>query len=334
MKLAAYVALLAGLAVALALIASQGVTAIATALGALGAGVLLMPAVYLPHVAGAAASWSRLFPPDRRPAYAVALRAMWIGLSSETLLPAATIGSEIVKARLLMRAGVRGGDAAASVVVDKTVQTMVLVAWGFIGVGVLTSTQADSRIALTALIGAGLLAAGLVGFVLAQHAGLFGFLAGLAGKAVRASTWPSVITNAADLDAAIRGVYGRKINILRACLIRFFSRSMLFAELWLAAYLMGQAVSPLEAVMLGSLVSALRGAAFFVPSGWGVQEGGFVLLGGLIGLGPDVMLAISLALRARELMISVPGLAVWQILEGGAFRIWLARRNAGHSKGT
>jgi hypothetical protein len=89
---------------------------------------------------------------------------------------------------------------------------------------------------------------------------------------------------------------------------------------------MGQVLTPWDAIMLGSLVGALRGAAFIVPSGWGVQEGGFVVLGALVGVPAHVMLAVALAIRARELMVSLPGLALWQVIEGGAFRRWLERR--------
>jgi hypothetical protein len=80
--------------------------------------------------------------------------------------------------------------------------------------------------------------------------------------------------------------------------------------------------------MLKSLAGALRGAAFVVPGGWGLQEGSFVLLGGLLGLGPGFMLALSLATRAREVLVSVPGLLAWQHAEGRALwkRAGAARR--------
>jgi hypothetical protein len=39
-------------------------------------------------------------------------------------------------------------------------------------------------------------------------------------------------------------------------------------------------------------------------------------LGGVIGLSPEVMLALSFVTRARELMVSLPALMVWQIVEG------------------
>ena len=51
-----------------------------------------------------------------------------------------------------------------------------------------------------------------------------------------------------------------------------------------------------------------------------MQEGGYIVVGALIGLPADVMLAISLATRLGELIEGVPGLAAWQITEGGVYR--------------
>ena len=68
--------------------------------------------------------------------------------------------------------------------------------------------------------------------------------------------------------------------------------------------------------MLKSLSSTLSDAAFVVPNSYGVQEGAFVVLGSLVGLTPDVAIAISLAIRIREILIDIPGLVFWQITEG------------------
>ena len=70
--------------------------------------------------------------------------------------------------------------------------------------------------------------------------------------------------------------------------------------------------------MLKSLSSTLSDAAFVVPNSYGVQEGAFVVLGGLIGIAPDVAIAVSLAIRIREFLIDVPGLVFWQHAEGKA----------------
>ncbi|HMJ49089.1 MAG TPA: hypothetical protein VK440_00755, partial [Burkholderiales bacterium] len=64
-----------------------------------------------------------------------------------------------------------------------------------------------------------------------------------------------------------------------------------------------------------SLIYALKSLAFFVPLGAGVQEGGYVLIGGLLGLSPDLALAVSLLKRARDLIIGLPALLVWHHIE-------------------
>ena len=51
-----------------------------------------------------------------------------------------------------------------------------------------------------------------------------------------------------------------------------------------------------------------------------------MLLGGMIGLGPEVALALSLVKRVRELVIGVPGLFAWQIAEGKNFLSGIRRR--------
>jgi uncharacterized membrane protein YbhN (UPF0104 family) len=86
-------------------------------------------------------------------------------------------------------------------------------------------------------------------------------------------------------------------------------------EIWLALYFLGVQVSFTEAVVIESLIQAVSSAAFFVPGGLGVQEGGFVLIGGALGLDPATCLALAGARRIRDLLIFVPGLFAWQIAE-------------------
>jgi glycosyltransferase 2 family protein len=327
MRLVTGIALLAGLALVTVLVAWYGFRTVALAMSTMGAGVLLLPLVYAPHLAGGAASWRLQFLPGRQPPFFAALRALWIGLSIETLVPAASLGAEVMKARLLLRSGVRGNDAAASVVVDLTVQALVLAIWGLVGVGALAILHADAAVVWSALGGAAGLAAGVGGFLLAQRAGMFGFLTRAGGKTFRAGRWQGIIDSAAQLDQTIRALYDQPQRILLACAIRCLSRSLLAVELWLVAKLMGQPIAPVDAVMILGIIGALRAATFFIPGGWGVQEGGFVILGGLLGLAPDFMLAMSLATRARELMVGVPGVVVWQIVEGRSLRRLVGQRS-------
>ena len=69
-----------------------------------------------------------------------------------------------------------------------------------------------------------------------------------------------------------------------------------------------------------SLIYCTRALAFFVPSAVGVQEGGYIMIGAALGLAPDLALSLSLLKRGRDLLIGVPALVSWQLLEFRAHR--------------
>jgi hypothetical protein len=79
-------------------------------------------------------------------------------------------------------------------------------------------------------------------------------------------------------------------------------------------------VSWSDALMLESVGQAIRGAAFAIPGALGVQEGGYLLLGALVGLHAETGLALSLAKRARELLLGLPGLLYLHWAERGGAR--------------
>jgi uncharacterized membrane protein YbhN (UPF0104 family) len=87
------------------------------------------------------------------------------------------------------------------------------------------------------------------------------------------------------------------------------------AETWFALRWLGHPVNFADAIVLESLTQAARSVFFLVPAGLGVQEAGLIGLGHLIGFGPDVALALSLAKRLREVLLGLPTLVVWQVLE-------------------
>ena len=60
--------------------------------------------------------------------------------------------------------------------------------------------------------------------------------------------------------------------------------------------------------MLKSLTFTLSDIAFVIPNAYGVQEGVFILIGGLVGLSSEQALALSLALRIRDLILDPAGL--------------------------
>jgi len=60
----------------------------------------------------------------------------------------------------------------------------------------------------------------------------------------------------------------------------------------------------------------VRGAAFAVPGGLGVQEGGYIALCAMFGIPVQEALALSLAKRVADVAVGLPGLIAWQVVEG------------------
>ena len=324
---------LVGLAIVVLLVAWQGVSTILDRLADGGWAIFLVALFIPPNLLMSAASYQFLFPRDRRPRFLDTTLAMWIGSSVNFLLPVATVGGEFVKARILTLRSVSGVDAAASVVLDKTVQALSVLVWAVIGIVILaTVVPQDDGLVTAALIGAVLLALGIGGFILVQVRGVFGRFARPAARFSRSERWQGLIESAADLDTAIRDLYRQPWAVSAAVALRVGKRAVLAGRVWFVAWLLGVPIGLEEAVMLNSLAVALRSVAFAVPAGLGVQEGGYIMLGALIGLPPDLMLAISLATRLGELIEALPGLFAWQAVEGEDF--WQRRRKATSGPGS
>ena len=307
--------LILGLLIFVLLILWQGLGDIFDLLATSGWALLTLPIVWAPCLLAAAISWRMLFPKDHTPNFGTILKALWIGRAINTLLPVATIGGEIAKARLVTVWGTRGTDASASVLVDKTVQAMAVAVWAFIGTLLLIHLAIDDQLAIAAMLGITALAAGLLGFILVQHAGMVGFMASAVGKFVSSDGWEEITNNAQEVDALVREIYSDYHCVIISTLWRTFGLMLQTSEVWLGCYLLGFPISFIEALMLKSLTATISDIAFFIPNAYGVQEGGYVMLGALLGMTADLALAVSLATRIRELVVDIPGLVVWQHFE-------------------
>ena len=318
MKIASYIGLVVGLVILTGLVVYEGVTNIFDLLVSTGWSLLWVPVIWVPTVLMNARCWQLLFAEEHAPSFFQAFYAQWMGRAVNTLLPVASIGGEVVKARMLVLWGIDATHAAASAVVDKTVQVVTVIVWGVIGVSLLAVMALDSELVISSMIGISLLAAGIAGFFAAQKAGFFGFVARSAHRATKSDMVGGWVDKAEAVDSTVCKIYDRIGPLVAATTWRMIALILQSGEVWLAAYLLGFPISIIEAVMLKSLSSTLSDAAFVVPNSYGVQEGAFVLLGSLIGIPAAMALAISIAIRIRELIIDVPGLVLWQHAEGRA----------------
>jgi hypothetical protein len=103
---------------------------------------------------------------------------------------------------------------------------------------------------------------------------------------------------------------------LRASPLRFLGWAAGTGEIWLVMHSLGQPIGVVDAYILESLGSGVRAATFMLPGALGALEGSYILFGAMFGLPADTALAISLSKRVRELAFGVPGLLLWQYVEG------------------
>ena len=319
MKVLSYLGLGVGIGLLIALLVWQGFGTVLGLLLDTGWSLLLLPLVWLPMLLPATLSWRMLFLPGRTPSFLQTLHALWMGRAVNTLLPVASVGGEVVKARLLVLWGVSGADATASVVVDKTVQVFAVLLLGLISALLLLRLAVDDALAAALLAGIVVLAAATAGFIVAQRAGLFGFATRTTARLTNSDFWKGLVEGAGEVDAVIGQLYRRSARIVVSTGLRLIAFTYPAVEVWLAAYLLGFPIGLLEAILLRGLSNTLSDIAFFVPNAYGVQEGAYIALGALVGMPAETALALSLATRIRELVVDAPGVIAWQHAEGQAF---------------
>ena len=301
------------------LIADQGIANVFEATAAAGWGVLVVSLFHLAPMIGDTLAWRIMMSPSQRLSVTATLRIRWIGESVNNLLPAAPVSGDLVRTRLAMFGDMSGPAAGASVSADLTFGALTQVVFSLLGVMALIYLGASFDNTVVAGISVGLVIVGalLSVFLVLQNFGLYRFLATLLARAARGRSWLNLVGGAEALDHELTHLYARRMTILHSVFWRLAAWLTGVGEIWLGMYFLGYPVSWVEAIMVESIIQAIRGAAFAIPGGLGVQEAGFVLLGSFIGIDAELSLALALIRRARELFFGIPGLIAWQVQEGG-----------------
>ncbi|PYK13656.1 MAG: TIGR00374 family protein [Verrucomicrobia bacterium] len=300
--------------------ASQVGAAFTSAGWAIGAVVIYHFAV--PVLLDAIAWWA-LFPRSDRPSLWQLFWMRWIGESVSTLVPSAAVGGDVVRARLAALRGASVPVAAASVLVDITLGVFVQIAFTLSGLALIVTVTGHQGFVRPTLIGAVIGIAAIIGFYVVQRLGMFRFIAVIISRLANSPDWHSLVHGGQTLDEAIRALYARRRGVIGCCVWTAASLVLGSGEIWVALWALGLHATLVNAVILQSMVLTIRSAVFPVPGALGVQEGGYVVVGSLLGIPGDAAFALSLIARVRELILGIPGLISWQLIE--ARRLWRAR---------
>ncbi len=306
---------LIGIALMFGLVVIQGFGKVTEALVQSGWGLLAMVAYSVIPFSASAVCWWILLGAAGRPPFVSVCWIRWVGTSANSLLPVAQVGGELLRVRLASLRGARGPEAGASVIVDVTLAIASQSIFVILGIGFFIYYYGFGETAHAAIGGISLFLLCVMGFYIAQRWGMFSRLAQRIEKIVKVANWQTVTGGAKALDAALDKLYQKKRDLFSAVFWRMMGVFLGTGQILIGLHFLGHPIGIMEAIMLESMTHAVRNAVFFIPGALGVQEGGFMVLGTALGLGPETGLALALLVRARTLLFGLPALLLWQIVE-------------------
>jgi len=322
-KPAVYILGLGGGVLFIVLLIREGAGQVGAAIARAGWGLPAITFYHLLQTLSDAAGWSVLIPKEHKIPLARSFFLHWMGESINNLLPTGRVGGDIVMTRIAAFWGIPLRTSTAAMIVDITIGIVTKVIYIVAACILLIAVTGRTDLARPAVVAVitGTLAA--AGFYSVQRLGMFRWSAILASRLAKSPAWDSLVQGGEALDQAIGHVYARRGGVAGCSFFWILSWVIASGEIWFALWALGSPSSFIAAVILESAALAIRGAAFLVPAAVGVQEGGYILLGNLLGIPGEIALALSLIRRMRELALGIPGLIAWQFIE--ANRLWQNR---------
>jgi putative membrane protein len=305
---------IAGLLVGTALVGYFGFGEVARALFAVRwTGFLAIVAYHLAGIFLLGFCWSIL-----TPRAAPLLAFVWGRLirdSGSEVLPLSQIGGFVMGARAATLLGLPGAAAIASTVVDVTLEVLGQLGYTAIGLLILWRLKPDNDLIRWTTIGLGIALVAVIGFILVQRHGL-GMVERNVARIARQWVKESAGTvRSRSIQHEVHDIYRRHGALILSGVLHLAAWIASSVEAWFALRLMGADLDIASVIVIESLLYAIRSVAFAIPNAVGVQEGAYIMLGAAFGLTPETALALSILKRARDLVIGVPALIAWQLLE-------------------
>ncbi len=233
--------------------------------------------------------------------------------SAANCLPFSQIGAFIFGARAVTLLRVGWPVATASTVVDVTAEFLAQMTFTAIGLVILLLRVPNSALALPLAIGLGVAVTAAVGFIVVQR-GAAPLFARIGGR-IAARRLNAAQDRLDAVQAEMTRLYAQPLRLAMSWTMHLTGWIGTGIAGWLAFRLLGQPIDIASALAIEALVSALAAVAFLVPVNAGVQEAGYVGLGAVFGVPPEIALSASLIRRARDMVIGVPVLLIWQFAE-------------------
>jgi putative membrane protein len=305
---------LLGLLLGVTLIGWFGVDNVAAAIGRIGpADFALIIGWQLVIFVILGLAWNAITPPRAPRRFWVLIWARMVRDASATCLPFSQLGGFVLGTRAATLHGLKWSTATASMVVDLTAEFLAQIAFAAIGLGILIAHAPSSDLVVPMEIGLGLAVIGVFGFIAAQKGA--GTVFAALGRRIAGNRFENTRERMDLLQAEVALIYAHAPRLIIGFLLHLVGWIATGFAGWLTLRLLDVPIDFDQALAIEALVAAVAAIAFLVPVNAGVQEAGYIGLGALFGVPPDLAIAVSLIRRARDITLGVPILLVWQMVE-------------------
>ena len=237
-------------------------------------------------------------------------RIRWMREAVIAMLPVGQLGGNILGVRMLTQRGVAGTTATAGTTLDITIEVVTQLIFTMAGFAALAAWGPAGAAGWAWWIMA-FMGGCVGGFGVAPRAGLLRLVEALIRPLAR--LFPGItVESIRGLHAELLRLHRDRRALLEAGTLHLAAWVLGVAETWVVLWAMGLGGGVATALVIESLGMAVRSAGFIVPGALGVQEGGLVVVAGLYGIPADAAIALSMVKRAREVVVGVAGLLMWQ----------------------
>jgi putative membrane protein len=264
-------------------------------------------------------AWDAIMPP-------LAMKRTWVLIwgrmvrdASANCLPFSQLGGFVFGARAVTLHGVEWHTATASTIVDVTAEFLAQITFAALGLAFLLARAPASYLAVPAEVGIGVALIAGVTFIALQKgvAPLFARI----GARIAGNRLGNAQERMAVLQGEMNLIYGHTGKLVVGYVLHLIGWLGTGVAGWITYRALGVPIDFDDALAIEALLSALAAMTFLVPVNAGVQEAGYAGLGAVFGVAPELSLAVSLVRRARDIVVGVPILLLWQYFEVRRLRL-------------
>src|SRR6516165_12215901 len=198
------------------LLIREGVYDVVRAVAAAGWWLVFIPFFNLFPLFLDSFEWWILFPKEDRPRLRTTFWARFLGESFSNLVPAAQVGGDIVRARIMVLYGTPMDVSAGTVLVDITISVFTQTLFSLFGLLLLIVVTGRTSLLGPTLMGAPFAILAVAGFYFVQRMGMFRLFGAILSRCATDTGWRNLAGKSGELDQALRRIYSR-VSAVAGC---------------------------------------------------------------------------------------------------------------------